>query len=125
MRFHLLGAKNLGLEERVSVWLASIPWSWFVHTMVPSPELNMVLYYAMRRGWLHLGQREFAIRSLSALFGIASIPAIYKLGQRLFNTQSGLIAAALLAAHRFHIRYSQEARAYSLEVFLHARALET
>jgi Dolichyl-phosphate-mannose-protein mannosyltransferase len=118
LRFHLLGAKNLWLDEGVSVWLASIPWSRFVHTMVSSPELNMVLYYTMLRGWLHLGQTEFAIRSLSALFGIASIPAIYKLGQRLFTTQAGLVAAALLAVHSFHIRYSQEARAYSLEVFL-------
>jgi mannosyltransferase len=118
LRFHLLGARNIWLDEGVSVWLASLSWPRFIHTMIATPELNMVLYYTLLREWMHLGQTEFAIRSLSALFGIAAIPAIFSLGRRLFDAPTGLIAAALLAAHSFHIRYSQEARAYSLQVFL-------
>ena len=86
--------------------------------MIHTPELNMVLYYTLLREWMHFGQTEFVIRSLSALFGIAAIPAVYRLGRRLFDVPTGLIAAALLATHSFHIRYSQEARAYSLQVFL-------
>ena len=118
LRFYMLGARNIWLDEGVSVWLATLSWPRFIHTMIHTPELNMVLYYTLLREWMHFGQTEFAIRSLSALFGIAAIPTVYRLGRRLFDAPTGLIAAALLATHSFHIRYSQEARGYSLEVFL-------
>ncbi len=118
LRFHSLGARNIWLDEGVSVWLASLRWPRFIHLMIYTPQLNMVLYYALLREWMHFGQTEFAIRSLSALFGIAAIPALFTLGRRLFDAPTGLIAAALLATHSFHVRYSQEARAYSLQVLL-------
>ena len=119
LRLHLLGEKNFWLDEGISIWLATLPWSRFVRVVwVPELHFNMVLYYTLLRGWWHFGNTEFAVRSLSLLFGVAAIPAIYKLGQRLFSAETGLIAAALLAAHSFHIRFSQEARGYTLEVLL-------
>ena len=43
---------------------------------------------------------------------------IYLLGRRLFGSRVGLIAAALLAVNAYHVQYSQDARSYSLMVFL-------
>jgi mannosyltransferase len=63
---------------------------------------------------------EFFVRSLSVLFGLAAIPVVYALGARLFRPRAGLIAALLLAVNAFHVRYSQEARAYTLLVLLSA-----
>src|SRR5439155_19635285 len=40
------------------------------------------------------------------------------MGRQLFGRNVGLLAAFLLAINGFHIRYSQEARSYSLYVFL-------
>jgi mannosyltransferase len=40
------------------------------------------------------------------------------LGSRLFGRTAGLLAAWLLAINAYHIRYAQEARSYSLLVFL-------
>ncbi len=68
--------------------------------------------------WVHFGDSEFVVRSLSVLFGILAIPAVYALGSRLFDRSTGLIASSLLSVHSFHVAFSQEARSYSLLVFL-------
>lgn len=78
----------------------------------------MVLYYLLLRGWIRLGSSESAVRGLSVLAGVAAVPALYLLGTRLFGPRAGTVAALLLSVHAFHIRYSQEARAYSLFMLL-------
>jgi hypothetical protein len=81
-------------------------------------EANMVLYYAILRFWIHLGQSEFAVRSLSVVFALAAVTALYWLGTRTFGRKIGILGALLLAINGFHIEYSQDARSYSLLVFL-------
>lgn len=117
LRFHLLGAKTFWFDEGVSVTIARLDAYNFLRILWRR-EANMSLYYALLRAWLWMGNSEFFIRSLSVLFAIASIPAIYALGRRLFDSQTGLIAAALLAVNAFDVCYSQEARSYSLMVLL-------
>ena len=78
----------------------------------------MSLYYFLLHYWLHFGGSEFFVRALSVLFAIASVPAIYLLGRRLFDSRVGLMAAALLAVNAYHVQYSQDARSYSLMVLL-------
>ena len=81
-------------------------------------EANMSLYYLLLRPWLHFGSSEFYVRSLSVIIGVATVPALYFLGRKLFDSRIGVIAAALLTVNVYHIRYSQEARSYSLMVLL-------
>jgi mannosyltransferase len=78
----------------------------------------MVLYYAILRFWIHLGQSEVAVRSLSVVFALAAVTALYWLGTRAFGRKVGLLGALLFAINGFHIEYSQDARSYSLLVFL-------
>jgi mannosyltransferase len=117
LRFHSLAAKSFWFDEGVSVAIARLDWYNFARILWRR-EANMSLYYFVLHYWVHFGGSEFFVRALSVLFAIASIPAIYQLGRRLFNTRVGLIAAALLAVNAYHIQYSQEARAYSLMVLL-------
>jgi mannosyltransferase len=116
-RFVQLGTKSFWLDEAASVTLARLDWSAF-WSAITHRQANMVLYYLLLRGWIKLGSCEFVIRSLSAVAGVAAIPAIYLLGTRLFGPRAGRVAALLLSVHAFHIRYSQEARAYSLFMLL-------
>jgi 4-amino-4-deoxy-L-arabinose transferase-like glycosyltransferase len=81
-------------------------------------EGNMTAYYLLLRPWLHLGQSEAWIRLLSVIFGVAAIPAMFFLARRLADSTTALVAAALLAFSPTHIYYSQEARSYSLTIFL-------
>ena len=117
LRFHSLAAKSFWFDEGVSVAIARLDWYNFARILWRR-EANMSLYYLFLRFWLHFGESEFFVRSLSVLFAIASIPVIYVLGRRLFGSRVGLIAAALLAINAYHIQYSQDARSYSLMVFL-------
>jgi mannosyltransferase len=117
LRFHALAAKSFWFDEGVSVAIARLDWYNFARILWRR-EANMSLYYFLLHYWLHFGGSEFFVRSLSVLFAIASVPAIYLLGRRLLDSRVGLIAAALLAVNAYHVQYSQEARAYSLMVLL-------
>ena len=117
LRLFRLGVRSFWLDEAVSAMLARVDRHVFASAVIHR-QANMVLYYLLLRGWTRLGSSEFALRSFSALAGVATIPAIYLLGKQLFGARAGRVAALLLCVHTFHIRYSQEARAYSLLMLL-------
>ena len=117
LRFHALAAKTFWFDEGVSVGIARLDGYDFARILWRR-EANMSLYYLLLRGWLRLGESEAFVRSLSIVFALATIPVLYFLGRRLFGARAGLIAALLLAVHAYHVRYSQEARSYSLMVLL-------
>jgi mannosyltransferase len=117
LRLHSLGARSFNEDEIVSALLARWGLSRFLST-VTHWEANMALYYVILRFWIHLGQSEFVIRSLSVIFALAAVVALYSLGTRAFGKQVGILGALLLAINGFHIQYSQDARSYTLLVFL-------
>ncbi len=117
VRLYRLGGRSLWIDEAASAYFANMPFVPFLK-LLWWYQGNMTLYYFLLRGWIHFGDSEFVIRSLSVLFGILAIPAIYALGSRLFDRATGLTAAALLSVHSFHVAFSQEARGYSLLGFL-------
>jgi len=67
--------------------------------------------------WLG-GDSEFMLRFPSALFGVLTVWVTYLCGKRLDFGRAALVPALLVAVSMFHIRYSQEARMYTLMAFL-------
>jgi uncharacterized membrane protein len=122
LRLFHLSRKTFWLDEWYSIATARLNWSAFVHLMA-NREANMVLYYALLRLWMRLGGSEGFIMILSVLFGLAVLPVVWAMGDRLFCGRVGLIAAFLLAINAFHIKYSQEVRGYSLLVLLAALSM--
>ena len=117
LRLHSLAAKSFWFDEGVSVAIARLDWYNFARILWRR-EANMSLYYLLLHFWLYFGGSEFFIRALSVLFAVASIPLMYLLGRRLFDSRVGMAAAALLAVNAYHVQYSQDARSYSLVVLL-------
>jgi uncharacterized membrane protein len=115
-RLLLLQEKSLWHDEAFSAWVARLDWPDFIKVL--SEDVNMSLYYLLLRVWLGLGESEFVLRSLSVIFAVATVPVLYALATDLFGRSVGMIGALLLAVNAYHIHYSQEARAYSLVVFL-------
>lgn len=74
------------------------------------PGYHILLFYVEKV----FGDSELALRFPSALSGVLSVAAIYRLGKRLYSAKEGLIAAALMAVLWCPIYYSQEARVYGL-----------
>jgi mannosyltransferase len=115
--FWNLGDKSIWWDESVSIGLARADWSTLFQTITHG-EANMGLYYFLLHFWVYLGSGEFAVRSFSAVFAVLTIPVTAALGFRLFNTRVGLTAAVILAVNVLFVKYAQEARSYSLVLFL-------
>jgi uncharacterized membrane protein len=97
--------------------LARSNWQTFV-TALFHRQANMALYYLLLRGWVHIGHSEWFLRLLSVAFGVSTIPLTYLLAKTFGGTRNARIAAFLMSINAFHIQYSQEARSYTLVVFL-------
>jgi uncharacterized membrane protein len=65
-----------------------------------------------------LGTSEFALRLPSVLFGTLTIAFLFLLGRRLHSADLGLVAAGLFAVAPYQVWYGQEARMYSMLIFL-------
>jgi 4-amino-4-deoxy-L-arabinose transferase-like glycosyltransferase len=112
-----LGEQSFSLDEAYRVILARLEWPafwWFLCHR----EANMSLYCFLLRIWLSVGDSEALIRALSVMPALATVLAVYVLGKHLFGLRLGLIGAFLLACNAFHVHYAQDARGYSLLVFL-------
>jgi uncharacterized membrane protein len=86
-------------------------------------------YFVLTHLWLNLFPTDqglngglvsvWAARSLSALFGVAAIPAMFGLGWLTFRSRwAGQAAAALMAVSPYGIYLAQEARHYTLAVLM-------
>jgi mannosyltransferase len=77
-------------------------------------ESSPPLYYMALGVWIDcFGSSEAALRSLSAVASIIAIVLVYRLGSWLFDSNHGLLAAALFALSATEIYYAQEARCYA------------
>jgi cellulose synthase/poly-beta-1,6-N-acetylglucosamine synthase-like glycosyltransferase len=73
------------------------------------------LYYLLLNGWMRIfGTSLMSVRSLSIIFGLGTIVAVYLLATELFDDRTGLIAALLVSVSAFFIHHSRMARMYSL-----------
>ncbi len=117
LQLHAITAKSFWLDEGSSITMSQLDWFNFLRILWRR-EMNMMLYYLLLRGWLHLGDSVAWIRGLSVIFAVAAIPAIFFLGRKMLGTRFGLVSALLLSVNAFQVRYAQEARSYSLLVLL-------
>ncbi len=124
IRFASLGEQSFHHDEVITA-ARVIPGS-FVDMLqqVKGSESNPPLYYVLAWGWAKaFGTDEIGLRSLTALFGAATVPIAYCIGCELSSRRAGLIAAALVAVSPMLIWYSQEARSYAILVFFAAVSL--
>jgi len=124
VRFATLGLQSYHHDEVITV-ARVIPDSFTdMLRQVKGSESNPPLYYVLAWGWAKaFGTGEMTMRSLSALFGVATIPLAYCAARELSSRRAGLIAASLVAVNPMLIWYSQEARSYALLVFFGAASL--
>jgi 4-amino-4-deoxy-L-arabinose transferase-like glycosyltransferase len=133
VRFAGLGTQSYHHDEVITV-MRVIPGSLgdVLHSVRVS-ESNPPLYYVLAWAWAKLfGSGEVGVRSLTAVFGAATVPVAYLIAAQLSSRRAGLILAALVAVNPMLIWYSQEARSYALLAFFGAlsmlffvRALDT
>jgi mannosyltransferase len=124
IRFSALGLQSYHHDEVITA-ARVLPGSLghMLHEVYRS-ESTPPLYYLLAWLWSKVfGLGAIGLRSLSALFGVATIPLSYLIGRELAGRRAGLLTMALAAANPMLIWYSQEARAYALLVLLCAASL--
>ena len=113
-RFLGLADRSLWFDEAYSVSVTHgslLQLLWSVRLFDTHPPL----YYSLLKGWtLLFGSGEIAVRSLSAVFGVLTVPLLYGFARRMADREVALAGAALLAGSAFAARAAQEARMYPL-----------
>lgn len=121
LRLYSLSGESLWNDELASRYRSSFATLTEVITSGVAPDIHppgyQILMFYMQK---FTGDSEFSLRLPSALAGILTIPLLFLLGKKLLDGATGLLAAALLAFSPVHISVSQEARPYSLLIFLTA-----
>lgn len=113
LRFLRLDAGSLWLDELCTLRFIETTGS-FLDEAVHPP-----LYFVLASGWSALfGSSAFALRALSALLGVAAVPALAWTARELFPRRSPICAAALMAVSAFAVYFGQEARMYALTLLL-------
>jgi len=118
-----LDAKGFWEDEASTVLLLKRDF-WGMLSQIPDTERVPPLYYVLAWPWTRLfGDGEVGLRSLSVLFGTATVPVAYLAARELVSRRAGIVVAALVAVNPLLVWYSQEGRAYALLVFLSALSL--
>jgi len=119
LRAYALGAESLWVDE---VFTARVVLDYspaYILFRLPIQDPHPPLYYELLWLWTRAtGVSEASLRALSAVFGAASIPLVYAVGDRLYDRRVGLLAALLFAVSPFYVWYGREARMYALLTLL-------
>ena len=122
LRFFLLDNQSLWYDEGMSLSYSDGVSLSETFSRILSREAGdkyQPLYYLLLFAWRSLfGESEFALRSLSALLGVASVITIFFTTLWIYGKNHAVWSSLILAVSSFCIYYSQEARAYSLLIFL-------
>jgi len=116
-----LGGQSLWQDEVDAIRFAQSSLPELLRTFV-SPGQNGPLYFLLLRPWLDLaGRSEFALRFLSLLFGVLTVPLTYRLARELLSSlpqterdRASFVSAILAATSPYLVWYGQEGKMYSL-----------
>ncbi len=118
LRLVTLGSQSYWLDESQAAHELSLSFGSMLHAWSAN-EWNPPLYLIVAWPWARLfGTGAVALRSLSAIAGVAMVPLLYLAGRELAGARAGLVAALLAAVNPFMIDYSQQAREYMLMTLL-------
>ena len=115
-------------ESRTRIWadeLASITFMGaFDPPFSPTQVLTSVqkfspdqapLYFILGAYWAQMvGWSQFAIRSLSLLWGVLMVAGLYRFAHDVFNMRVALVAALLMSTNSFVILYFHDIRMYTM-----------
>ena len=117
LRIVRLPFQPLWWDEGYSVWFAT-------HSLaqiaaLTAQDIHPPFYYALLHGWAALlGTGPAALRLLSVIVGVVTIPLLYLVARRMLSARAALLATLLLTISPLHIYYSQEVRMYGLVALL-------
>ena len=87
--------------------------------LVIADTWNAPLYYSIIHYWTKLfGLSEFSLRFPSLIFSFLSVVLVFFLGKKILEVKSAALATLIMSLSSFQLWYAQEARDYSLLLFI-------
>ncbi len=112
-----VATSDLWLDEALSVHIARLGPGEIVDAL--RQDGHPPLYYFVLHGWMNVvGESDLAVRALSGLCALATLPLAWLLGTRRRGPVAGAAAVLVLAVLPFAARYATEARMYALLMLL-------
>jgi mannosyltransferase len=107
----------LWLDEALSVNIARLPVSDLLEALWH--DGHPPLYYLLLHFWMEVvGESDVAVRALSGIISVATLPLAWVAGRRLAGAAGARWAVVALALSPFAVRYGTETRMYALIMFL-------
>jgi mannosyltransferase len=107
----------LWLDEALSANIAALPVGEIPEAL--RQDGHPPLYYVLLHGWMELfGTGDAAVRSLSGVLSVATLPLAWLAGRRRGGPSLAWISLALFAFAPFALRYATETRMYALVMLL-------
>jgi 4-amino-4-deoxy-L-arabinose transferase-like glycosyltransferase len=108
---------DLWLDEALSVNIARLPLADLRDAL--KQDGAPPLYYVLLHGWIEVfGTGDVAVRALSGVISVATLPLAYLAGKRIGGRSVAWWSVLILAASPYAIRYGTETRMYALVMFL-------
>jgi mannosyltransferase len=108
---------DLWLDEALTANIAKLPLSDLEEAL--RHDGAPPLYYVLLHGWMEVfGDGDVAVRALSGLCAVASLPLAFLVGRRVGGRLVAWAALVVLASSPYAIRYATENRPYSLQILL-------
>jgi len=109
----------LWLDEALSVNISKLPLGDIPEAL--KHDGHPPLYYVLLHGWMSLfGEGDRAVRALSGVISLGTLPLAYLVGRRIAGRRLGVTLALVFALSPYAFRYGSETRMYALliaEVF--------
>lgn len=120
LRIWLLGNQELRGDEAFGYFFSLMGFDSIVKQTLALQEPHPVASYFVQKVWLAwAGHSEFALRFISAWFGVAAVALVYRLGAALrLGSLRATAAAALMALSPYGVWHGQDARMYSMSLAL-------
>ena len=98
-------------------WVTSTDSAGIMHNLLNVDLQHTPLYFVLLKFWINIfGQSEVAMRALSLIFGILTVPLSYIVGKKI--SKNAFFSAMICAVSPLLVLFSSEVRMYSLVVFL-------
>ena len=114
--FLVMMRESLRLDEAQSIWQTSHSLSRTLE--IVAQDVHMPLYHILLHYWMVVfGSGVEAVRSMSLIFFLASIPVLYLLARTLLSRNWSLVLIGLFVLSPFMSWYGSETRMYTLLTF--------
>jgi len=113
-RLYRLDTFSIWRDEAQTVFLARHAFPTGIVRALLRADVSPPLYYFILHFWDQALRSDWWLRLLSVLFGMAAIPLLYWVGERLFDRHVALLAALVGALSPHHIVVSRTVRMYTV-----------